>query len=213
MSEDEWIEHFNKLDYEKGWSGVMLRSVAGSLTDMEGTRGEFADTSVLARCPYLREVVDAFKCEKKRVRLLRLQVGAIIKVHIDEALNFDLGEVRIHVPIVTDPAVEFYVNHKRVVMKEGEVWYMDATYPHSVKNGSSIDRVHLVLDCVVNDWVRSVMSLDFDAPPWRRRLAYQGRRVRFKIWNGARLLVSDRRELKRRAGNMLRRNFFRNPIP
>jgi len=207
VSGGEWIEHFNKLDYETGWSGVMLRSVGGSLTDMEGTRGHFAETTVLARCPYVREVVNAFQCDKKRVRFLRLEAGAVIKRHIDEALSFELGEVRIHVPIVTHPAVEFYLNDKRVVLKEGEAWYMDVTFPHSVKNGSTIDRVHLVLDCVVNDWIRSIMPLDFDAPPWKRRLAYQGRRVRFKIWNASRLLVSDRKEMRRRAVNMFRRNF------
>ena len=41
-------------------------------------------------------------------------------------------------------------------MKEGECWYADVSYLHSVTNRSEKDRVHLLLDVGVNDWLRGV---------------------------------------------------------
>jgi hypothetical protein len=32
-------------------------------------------------------------------------------------------------------------------------WERNINLPHRVHNRSAVDRVHLVLDCVVNDWL------------------------------------------------------------
>jgi len=42
-------------------------------------------------------------------------------------------------------------------MAEGECWYLDFNLPHYVDNRSSDDRIHLVVDCHVNDWVTSLL--------------------------------------------------------
>jgi hypothetical protein len=41
-------------------------------------------------------------------------------------------------------------------MKEGECWYMNLALLHNINNKSEFDRVHLVMDCVVNDWVKNL---------------------------------------------------------
>jgi len=43
-------------------------------------------------------------------------------------------------------------------MQEGEYWYLDLSRPHRVENRSQIDRVHLVIDCVLNDWLRATID-------------------------------------------------------
>lgn len=58
--------------------------------------------------------------------------------------------------MVTSPEVEFYVAGQRVVLSGGEAWYIDFNLPHRLYNGGSADRIHLVIDCVVNDWMRSL---------------------------------------------------------
>jgi hypothetical protein len=37
-------------------------------------------------------------------------------------------------------------------MKSGECWYADFDRPHSVNNRSNEDRVHLIIDCLRNEW-------------------------------------------------------------
>jgi hypothetical protein len=95
--------------------------------------------------------------------LLRLKAGSIIKEHTDSDLNEE-REIRIHVPVVTNPAVEFYLAGERVVMEEGQCWYLDLSRHHRVQNLGSTDRVHLVIDCVVNDWVKALLTACSAAP-------------------------------------------------
>ena len=122
LTPEDWVPHFNKPYYEGEWSGVALRSVdgvAGRLYPDPTAQHAFADTPILTRLPYMREVMDTMQCTKEAVRLLKLRAGSSIREHKDYNLGFEDGEIRIHVPIMTDPRVEFYVNGERIVMDEG----------------------------------------------------------------------------------------------
>lgn len=161
LAPEDWVLHFNKPYYEGEWSGVALRSVNGQdgrLYPDPTARAEYADTPTLARCPYLQEVLATFKCDLEAVRLLKLRAGSSIREHKDYNLGYEDGEVRFHVPVLTNPDVEFYLNQERVVMNEGECWYLNFNLPHRVVNHSATDRIHLVIDCVVNDWVRALFE-------------------------------------------------------
>jgi hypothetical protein len=43
-------------------------------------------------------------------------------------------------------------------MNEGEGWYLNLSLPHRVENNGTTDRVHLVIDYVVNEWMRSLIA-------------------------------------------------------
>ncbi|MEM9597248.1 MAG: aspartyl/asparaginyl beta-hydroxylase domain-containing protein [Acidobacteriota bacterium] len=181
VRDDEWTLHFNTSDYEGGWSSAALMAVDGDPKNQTNADGDFRPTELLERCPVFRQVLDHFECDKRRVRLLKLDAGARILEHIDSYVNMDFGEIRLHVPVQTDPKVEFYVDSKRVVMEAGTTWYIDATFPHRLYNGSDIDRVHLVIDCVANDWLRSQFPSQLGAPSWYRRGAFYLRATQFRL--------------------------------
>ncbi len=156
----EYVPHFNTAYFEGDWSAVPLRSVGGIANRIypdPTAKTQFADTALLARCPYFRQVLAALPCPQQAVRLLRLKAGSIIKEHRDHELGFEDGEVRLHIPVITNPAVEFVLNQVRVIMNEGECWYLNVNLPHRVANRGTADRIHLVVDCVVNDWLREVL--------------------------------------------------------
>ncbi len=161
ISADEWVRHFNDQYYEGEWSGVALRAVEGASRQLYSDPGKdeaFTDTPVLARCPSLQRALAALECPVKSARLLKLGAGARIIEHRDYNLSLDDGEVRLHVAITTNPLVDFYLNGERVVMNPGECWYINANLPHKVENRSDSDRVHLVIDCKVDDWLRSLAA-------------------------------------------------------
>lgn len=167
LAAEDWVLHFNKPYYEGEWSGVALRSVngeAGRLYPDPTAREQFADTPALARCRYIQSVLATFHCPLEAVRLLKLRAGSSIREHKDYNLGYEDGEVRFHVPVLTNPDVEFYLNQQRIVMNEGECWYLDFNLPHRVVNHSATDRIHLVIDCVVNDWVRGFFEPALSAP-------------------------------------------------
>ncbi|MBX3736123.1 MAG: aspartyl/asparaginyl beta-hydroxylase domain-containing protein [Candidatus Didemnitutus sp.] len=161
VRDDEWIPHVQRRHYEGLWSGAALRSLGGSRDNLvpEARDGQrFADTALLARCPYFRAVLAHFRCPLNAVRLLRLQAGSAIAEHVDHALDFEDGEVRIHIPIVTSDGVRFILDGSRLVLAPGECWYTNVNLPHAVENTGTVDRIHLVLDCVVDDWLHQLFA-------------------------------------------------------
>jgi hypothetical protein len=159
----DWIKHFVRQNYEGDWSVIPLRGKAGAThpvmiiySDPTGT--EFEDTPMLKACPYFRTVLDTFKCPLQATRLMRLTLGSVIKEHTDHELSVDEGTARIHIPVVTSPDVEFYLNGMRVVLEAGSTWYLRLSDPHRVHNKGVTDRVHMVIDATVNTWLKDLLT-------------------------------------------------------
>jgi hypothetical protein len=157
----EWSPHYNERDFGGQWQGVSLRSATGSHRDIAaGPPGQssFKDTSLMKRCGYFREALAAFECPLKSVRLLSLAPGSFIREHTDHALGYEDGEVRIHIPIQTNPGVEFYVCGESLRLEEASCYYINVNLPHRVNNRGAAPRIHLVIDACVDDWVRSLFE-------------------------------------------------------
>lgn len=161
LAASDWLPHFNTSYYEGDWSGVPLRSVGGRsdrLYPDPAASEPYADTEVLRRCPHVRAALDELHCELTSVRLLRLGPGARVREHRDYRLSYADGEVRLHVPVTTGPEADFVLAGTTVHMAAGECWYIDVTHPHRVTNDGWSERVHLVIDAVVNDWLTDTLS-------------------------------------------------------
>jgi Aspartyl/Asparaginyl beta-hydroxylase len=160
IAADAWITHFNAGYHDGGWSGVALRAVDGNAEQLYPGHldtASHADTPLLARCPRIRAALARLYCPVQSVRLLRLSAGGVIHEHRDEGLRLELGLARLHVPIATGRDVEFYLAGDLVTMTQGECWYLNFDLPHRVQNLGRTDRVHLVIDCEVNDWLRALI--------------------------------------------------------
>ena len=147
-----WRPHFNDRDYSGNWTSIALYSVSGKADDIMTFGGVYQPTELLARCRYINGIIEKFRCEKQSVRLLNLAAGSVIHEHRDRGLGYSFGEFRVHIPLQTNPLVDFLVDKKRVDMQAGECWYADFDLPHSVNNRSNESRVHLVIDCIRNGW-------------------------------------------------------------
>jgi len=162
LSDVTWTEHFVRQNYEGDWSAIPLRAAEGATHPImmifsSPAATVFVDTPCLARSPYLREALASFGCPLQCVRLMRLAPGSAIKEHSDGDLAFEYGFARLHIPIVTNPDAAFWLNGRRVTMEPGSLWYLRLSDPHRAINAGAADRVHLVLDVVVNDWLERLL--------------------------------------------------------
>jgi quercetin dioxygenase-like cupin family protein len=164
---ENWTQHFVSQNYRGDWNALPLRSVAGSMQDIHAhphPAEDFAATDILRRCNYFQQVLAAFQCPLMSVRLMRLGPGSEIKQHNDPGTGYEFGELRLHIPIVTSPEVEFYLDDERIVMLPGECWYLNFALPHRVVNAGKSARVHLVIDCQLNPWLDAMfLALGFSA--------------------------------------------------
>lgn len=140
------------------WTGVALRSHDGQATTMEYAGEDYRDTPLLTALPYARDVLQFFQCDLMRVRFLALHSGAVIPEHRDVAPGYARPQVRLHLPITTNEQVVFRVGGQDLRMRPGELWFVDVTRPHAVANHGGNTRVHLVIDCVLNNWLRKLIE-------------------------------------------------------
>jgi hypothetical protein len=135
------------------WTGISIRAAGGEANVAPSFPSllPYAFTELAARTPYFREIVDGLECPVQVVRLLALPPGGHIKRHTDFFTNFQFGLLRLHLPIITNPDVEFMIADQRCNWQPGELWYGDFSQPHSVKNAGGVTRFHLVIDAEITE--------------------------------------------------------------
>ncbi len=169
LSGESWRAHFVRQNYAGEWSVLPLRSKRGAthpsaMIYADPMCMDFVDTPLLAACPYFQEVLAAFECPLHSARLMRLTPGSEIKEHSDFDLGAEFGKARLHIPILTSEHVDFYLNGTTVAMSPGESWYLRLSDPHRVVNRGASDRVHLVVDTIVNEWLRGELHAGAGVP-------------------------------------------------
>ncbi len=83
------------------------------------------------------------------ILLVKLNSNSKIPPHIDEGLSNNICN-RTHIPLVTNEKVIFNINGEERNLKEGEIWEIANQHTHSIRNESTIDRIHLLIDYLPN---------------------------------------------------------------
>jgi hypothetical protein len=96
-----------------------------------------------------------------RVMLARMAPGGVIRPHFDSNLAAKWPH-KIHVPLLTNPDVTFFVNQVPHHFAEGEAVEVNNMGPHAVRNEGATDRIHLIFE---------YYDLDQPEPDWLAALA------------------------------------------
>jgi len=140
VSEADWVPTIPDGPYKTdGWRVVKILA--------QGKPTAFAE-----KHPEIRRVIDFFECPIVQVLFYSMLPGAELHAHRDLDGTLELGRLRFHVPIETNPDVNFMVSKKRVPMRSGELWALNTSYLHAVENKGQTDRVHLVVEVEANEW-------------------------------------------------------------
>ncbi|EJK2114154.1 aspartyl/asparaginyl beta-hydroxylase domain-containing protein [Vibrio navarrensis] len=169
LNESDWVSHVNRACYEGGWQVYPLRGLAKysesspilqsfALEESQG-EGDYVNYPAMKVFPELEVFLSQLCCPLLSIRLMRLMPGAVIHPHRDRGLCFSNGQARLHLSLTSEPDVEFIVNGESVYMAPGELWYLNADCEHAVYHRGEIPRVHLVIDCLANDWLRNALGL------------------------------------------------------
>ena len=180
----EYTNHYSNYNKAKSWSAISLRGYKNDYRfitkpvemnkkwqkENENEVFEMQDTDWRKKFPLVEKILDVFETEIHRVRFMKLKPGGgELERHTDQ-VDPDVGIqdgklMRIHIPIKTNPNVEFTswstTGSKVIVnMEEGHCWYLDIRKPHMAINNGNDWRTHLVIDVVANEQVRSLFNAD-----------------------------------------------------
>jgi hypothetical protein len=160
QNSEAWLSHYDNA-LSQGWRAILLKSKNG---DVSGPQAQFPSwdfsdyrrTPYVDQLPYFRELMDELQCPQGRMRIMRLAPGMVINMHYD--IGAEVGclafrQVRLHVPIVTNDRVTFFVGGEKIKMQAGRLYYVNFSKRHYVRNDGDEPRTHLVMDLKVNDWL------------------------------------------------------------
>lgn len=163
-----WVLHVNNTCFEGEWSVIPLRGLAKHMThspilqafnfEESASPDDYQNYPILDGLPYIACFLRLFPCSVLSARLMRLSPGSEIKPHCDFGLDFSQGQARLHYCLQTDPDVEFVVGGQSIKIGEGELWYINAALEHAVYHRGHTPRIHLVFDCIVNDWLMAQLQ-------------------------------------------------------
>jgi len=182
---------WDAVHYGEEWKQIMLAHPDGS--------GETTLHPKVAQCPTLQAVFAAFPGKLLDATLASLAPGGSVGEHRDISGGTPMGVGRFHVPIVTDPRVEFFVSGNKLFLAAGETWNLDTSYPHWLQNLSDITRVHLIVDVKLTPEVAAMMP-----PTDLRDRAHQVHFAAICAAKGVELAAKDPRALVQRV-----RKFFK----
>ncbi len=95
--------------------------------------------------PILKELKEHYNFRQYAAFLARLHPHTNIGMHPDSG-NFLTLCHRVHVPLVTNPKIEYIIEDKKYYWKKGTIYEFDNTLLHGVSNKSNNHRIHLVIN-------------------------------------------------------------------
>ncbi|HUP62579.1 MAG TPA: TIGR03032 family protein [Thermoanaerobaculia bacterium] len=160
FDEADWRPH--PEGHRGNWALPLVAASGDPASD--AVKGPMRPTPHLARCPYVQEVLASLRAPIGRTRLMRIDGNAEATPHIDSNYYW-MQRARVHVPVVTDPAVMFLCGGASVHMGAGEAWIFDTSKTHNVINPNPTRRIHLVADTKGSPEFREMAGGRTSRPP------------------------------------------------
>jgi hypothetical protein len=166
-----FADHYSSYNKGHSWRSLSLRGFSDDpgfiIKPAEMSKGWRAkhpealregcrDTALMRELPAVAELASLVPGEHQRVRLMLLEPGGGELTRHADITDLEAGTghrklLRIHLPLVTNPSVQFCswtLEGEQYArwMQAGEAWYLDTRKPHTAINGGESPRVHLVVD-------------------------------------------------------------------
>lgn len=89
-----------------------------------------------------------------RAVMTKLQPEGVIYPHTDDGVYWLLRD-RFHLVVKSPSGSQFKAGGEEVRMQEGELWWFDPTVEHEAFNESGDDRIHIIVDVLSKDSIKS----------------------------------------------------------
>jgi len=149
---------------------LMLKYKSTAATGPGFVDYEKNDVEILNKLqPILKQIVSDIKkfyryenLKLTAILFSELKKGGIIPEHSDAGKMLTTHH-RIHIPLVSDPAVKFTLDHKDYYLEPGHGYEINNQLTHEVRNESNIDRIHMIID--LKEWKDGEQTEIYEVDP------------------------------------------------
>lgn len=180
--EPKFANHYSNYNTKNAWSAFALRGYypdplriekPEEMNDKwrENHKNEIPflqDTELYKYFPTIEEHLYKYNTKIHRVRIMKLTPGGgELQRHTDQVdpdAGTKIGQLaRFHFPLETNPRVIFstwdnFDQKQDYHFGVDEIWYLDTRKPHMAVNNGTTDRLHLVVDFEVNDYIQFLIT-------------------------------------------------------
>ena len=178
IKDKEFVEE--RFKYEDGAYGhcISLPSIYDVKEPYLSHHNNVPLRGVLDYTPYFKKIFDSFETEITSFRLLRRKAHTSYGLHHDKDMGVDVK--RFQIPIIQNDNCPLYISHYDEIEEEwtadntytqedfgrrfkgrydwynleiGRMYHFDVTKIHTLFNDGDTDRVTLLIDAKVNDWL------------------------------------------------------------
>lgn len=158
MQPELWNQHNERKEFDgsshKGTSDIWVRynDPANLAQGYEKYTSEHDSVwhPAYAKLPQLQPIIFGLmaRCTATRlggVLITRIPPGGHVLPHSDSGWHPEYYDLKVYVPIISNPHVINRVEDEHVVMAPGDAWYFNNLKEHEVINGGETERITLII--------------------------------------------------------------------
>jgi hypothetical protein len=155
----EWTNVYS--DYHTGgWQTLSLLNRTSEPTDTIIEDCEPVETSLLKQMPETRALLRGLGFRYMWARLAKLKVSAFMHEHRDYQELRNVSRLRLHIPVITNPFSSIVIDRTRIHLALGYIWKLNPIHRHAAGNFGKEPRVHIILDCYVDEALEALVSTE-----------------------------------------------------
>ncbi len=145
---------------------------------------EDSDRNILSQLPYIKHFIHhELPGVPRKCLIAKLLPQGVIKLHEDgskqrnpkSGLIYDYfkSTIRLHIPIVSNENVAFYIKNQFYNMPVGEAWAINNLSTHGViNNNTDLVRIHIIVDIIPNLSQQQFIQSCEEPTGWFNQAAY-----------------------------------------
>jgi aspartyl/asparaginyl beta-hydroxylase len=155
----EWTNVYS--DYHTGgWQTLSLLNRTSKPTDTIIEDCEPVETSLLKQMPETRALLRGLGFRYMWARLAKLEVSAFMHEHRDYQELRNVSRLRLHIPVITNPFSSIVIDRTRIHLALGYIWKLNPIHRHAAANFGKEPRIHIILDCYVDEALEALVSTE-----------------------------------------------------
>ena len=155
----QWTNVYSEY-HTGGWQTLSLLNRTSKPTDTIFEDCEPVETSLLERMPETRALLRGLGFRYLFGRLAKLEVNAFIYEHRDYQGLQNERLLRLHIPVITNPFSSIVVDRTRIHLALGYIWKLNPIHRHAAANFGKEPRIHIILDCYVDEALEVLLSAE-----------------------------------------------------
>jgi hypothetical protein len=155
----QWTNVYSEY-HTGGWLTLSLLNRTSKPTDTIIEDCEPVETSLLERMPETRALLSGLGFRYMWARLAKLEVNAFMHEHRDYQELRNEPRLRLHIPVLTNPFSSIVIDRTRIHLALGYIWKLNPMHRHAAANFGKEPRIHIILDCYVDDSLEALLSAE-----------------------------------------------------